>query len=108
MLKKLYFMQDGAAPFTAISSKYALSDIFQDRLIRKVFSIIWPPYSPDLTPIDFWLWPKLKAIIFSKRHKPLTSVRGLKLAIMHGFRRLQSENFYHVALPIKKNVKLLC
>ena len=86
----------GAAPHTAISSKYALSDIFQDVLIGKMFSIIWLPYSPDLTPIDFWLWPKLKAIIFSKRHKPLTSVRGLKLAIMHAFRRLQSENFDHV------------
>ena len=91
-------MQDEAAPYTVISSKYVLSDILQDRLIGKVFSIIWPPYSPDLTPIDFWLWPKLKAIIFSKRHKPLTSVRGLKLAIMHAFipRRLQSENFDHV------------
>ena len=91
-------MQDGAASYTAISSKYVLSDIFQDRLIGKVFSIIWPSYSPDLTPIDFWLWLKLKAIIFSKIHKPLNSVRGLKLAIMHAFtfRRLQSENFDHV------------
>ena len=53
MLKKSYFMQDGAAPHTAISSKYVLSDIFQDMLIGKVFGIIWPPYSPDLTPIDF-------------------------------------------------------
>ena len=96
MLKKLYLMQDDAAPYTVISSKYVLSDIFQDRLIGKVFSIIWPPYSPDLTPIDFWLWPKLKAIIFSKRHKPLTSVWGLKLAIMHAFRRLQSKNSDHV------------
>ena len=98
MLKKLYFMQGGAAPYTSISSKYVLSEILQDRLIGKMFSIIWPLYSPDLTPIDFWLWPKLKvkAIIFSKKHKPLTSVRGLKLAIMHAFRRLQSENFDHV------------
>ena len=88
-------MQDDAAPYTVIS-KYVLSDIFQDRLIGKVFSIIWPPYSPDLTPIDFWLWPKLKAIIFSKRHKPLISIRGPKPAIMHAFRRLQNENFDHV------------
>ena len=93
MLKKSYFIQNEAVPYIVISSKYVLSDIFQDRLIGKVSSIIWPPYSPDLTPIGFWLWPKLKAIIFSKRHKPLTSVRGLKLAIMHAFRRLQSENF---------------
>ena len=89
MLKKLYFMQDGAAPDTVISSKYVLSDIFQDRLIGKVFSIIWVSYSPDLTPIDFWLWPKLKAIIFSKRHKSLTSVtvKELKFAIMHALKQ---------------------
>ena len=53
MLKKSYFMQDEAAPHTAISTKYVLSDIFQDRLIEKVFSITWPPYSLDLTPINF-------------------------------------------------------
>ena len=55
MLKKSYFMLEGAAPHTAISSKYVLSEIFQDRLIGKFFSRIWPPCSPDLTPIDFWL-----------------------------------------------------
>ena len=104
MLKKSHFMQDEAAPFTVISSKYVLSDIFQERLIGKVFNIIWPPYSPDLTPIDFWLWPKLKAIIFSKRHKPLTSVRGLKLDIMHAFRRLQSENFDHVVPSVLRRM----
>ena len=104
MLKKLYFMLDEAAPYTVISSKYVLSDIFQDRLIGKVFTISWPPYSPDLTPIDFWLWPKLKAIIFSKRHKLLTSVRGLKLAMMHAFRRLQSENFAHVVPSVLRRM----
>ena len=102
-------MQDGAAPHTAISTKNLLRDIFQDRLIGKGFSLNWPPYSPDLTPADFWLWPKLKAMIFSKRQKPITSVRGLKLAIIHAFRRLQSEKFDHVVpLRIKKNVELRC
>ena len=47
MQKKSYFMQDGAASYIAISSKYVLSDIFQDRLIGKDFSLNWPPYSPD-------------------------------------------------------------
>ena len=94
-------MQDDAAPYTVISSKYVLSDIFQDRLIGKVFSITWPP---DLTPINFWLWPKLKAIIFSKRHKPLISVKGLKLAIMYAFRRLQSENFDYVVPSVLRRM----
>ena len=69
MLKKSYFMKDRAALHTAISSKYVLSDIFQDRLIGKGFSLNWPPYPLDLTPADFWLWPKLKTIIFSKRNQ---------------------------------------
>ena len=90
MLKKSCFMKDRAAPHSAISSKYVLSDIFQDRLIGKGFSQNWPPYSLDLTPADFWLWLKLKAIIFWKRNKLITSVRGLKLAIMCAFRWLQS------------------
>ena len=90
MLKKSYFKKDRAAPHTAISSKYVLSDIFQDRLIGKGFSLNWPPYSLDLTSADFWLWPKLKAIIFWKRNKPIISVMGLKLTIMCAFRWLQS------------------
>ena len=83
-------MIDRAALHTAISSEYVLSDIFQDRLTGKGFSLNWPPYSLDLTPADFLLWPRLKAIIFSKRNKPTTSVRGLKLTIMCAFRWLQT------------------
>ena len=79
-------MQNGAAPHTAISSKYVLSDIFQDRLVGKVFSIIWPPYSPDPAPIDF-LWPKLKflasepskSVHNGEFQPPNTEVSGLSL-----------------------------
>ena len=97
-------MQDGAATHTTISTKNLLRDIFEDRLIGKVFSLNWPPYSPDLTPADFWLWPKLKAMIFSKRQKPITSVRGLKLAIIDAFRRLQSEKFDHVVPSVLRRL----
>ncbi|GFV42932.1 hypothetical protein TNCV_4954421 [Trichonephila clavipes] len=26
------------------------------RIISKCCKFIWPPRSPDLTPVDFWLW----------------------------------------------------
>ena len=47
MLKKLYLMHDWAAPHTAISSKYVLSDIFQDRLIvqHNLASLFSRPYT---------------------------------------------------------------
>ena len=107
MLKKSYFLQDGAAPHTAISSKYVLSDIFLDRLIGKDLSLNWSPYSTDLITADFWLWPKLKAIIFSKRQKPTTSVRGLKvkLTVVYAFRRLQTENFDHVVPSVLRRMR---
>ncbi|GFX96168.1 hypothetical protein TNCV_2290571 [Trichonephila clavipes] len=26
------------------------------RIIFKRWKFTWPPWSPDLTPVDFWLW----------------------------------------------------
>jgi hypothetical protein len=34
-----------------------------------------PPYSPELTPADFWLFPKLKSVLKEKRS---SDVEGIK------------------------------
>lgn len=54
-LDGLYWQQDGASPHTAIHVKAYLKDQFGDRLLALGLpGIGWPPYSPDLTPCDFW------------------------------------------------------
>ena len=49
------FMQDWATPHTALSTREYLRQTFHGRVIGKHFYKPWPPYSPDLTPADFYL-----------------------------------------------------
>jgi hypothetical protein len=30
--------------------------------------VLWPPRSPELTPVDLYLWGQLKGIVYIKRH----------------------------------------
>ena len=63
-------MQDGATPHTALSTRRYLKDIFGKKIIGKHFEYAWPPYSPDLTLADYWLWPTLKWVVYSGKQEP--------------------------------------
>ena len=52
-LVRSYFMEDGATPHTAITTRTMIKQIFGNRVVGKHLPISWPPYSPDLTPADF-------------------------------------------------------
>lgn len=61
----LYFQQDGAPPHnTRIVTTY-LDDRFPNRWIGTNGPIRWPARSPDLTPLDFFLWPFVKEKVLS-------------------------------------------
>jgi hypothetical protein len=47
-----YFQQDSATAHTARVSMTLLHDVFGDRIISKD---IWPPWSSNLTPPDYYL-----------------------------------------------------
>jgi len=50
------FQQDGAPPHTAAMTRELLNSSFgTEKVISKGFPFEWPPYSPDLSPCDFWL-----------------------------------------------------
>jgi hypothetical protein len=46
-----YFQQDGATPHTTRANLQYLSDFFGDRIISRGTNTVWPPRSPDLTPL---------------------------------------------------------
>jgi hypothetical protein len=41
--------------------------------------IRWPPHSPDITPLDFFLWDYVKDIVYKI---PVTSLDELKLRLV--------------------------
>ena len=74
----IYFQQDGAPPHVARTVKTFLEDTFGERVISRNFPNFWPPRSPDLSPVDYWLWGMVKAKVYS--HSP-TNIEDLKREI---------------------------
>ena len=105
-LARSYFMQDGATPHTAITTRTVIKQIFGNRVVGKHFPISWPPNSPDLTPADFWLWPTLMRMIFNKRNQPISSIGSLKKAITFAFNQLRRINLEHLKPLVVKRLKL--
>ena len=56
---RIHFQQDGAPP-------HYLGEVrgFPGRWIVRAAPIAWPPRSPDLTPMDFFLWGFVKDQVF--------------------------------------------
>lgn len=59
-----YFQQDGAPGHVAHATIQFLQEFFDERVISRG---IWPARSPDLTPLDFFLFGYLKNKIFQNR-----------------------------------------
>ena len=60
----MYFQQDGhPAHYARVVTDY-LHLTFPQRWIGRNGPILWPPRSPDLTPLDFFLWGYVKDKVF--------------------------------------------
>lgn len=42
-----------------------LNEVFPNRWIGRFGPIAWPPRSPDLTPLDFFLWGLMKDYVYA-------------------------------------------
>ena len=56
----IWFQQDGATCHTAETTLGVLRPVFEDRIISRRADVVWPPWSCDLTPLDYYLWGAFK------------------------------------------------
>ena len=61
---------------------------FGDRVISLKTNFVWAPYSPDLNPLDFFLWGHLKDVVY--RDVPL-SLQELKDSITQHIHRINND-----------------
>lgn len=54
--EEMWFQQDGAPAHTAGASQAWLHAHFANRYIGRGGVINWPPRSPDLNPLDYFVW----------------------------------------------------
>lgn len=60
----LYFQQDGAPPHFAIQVRNFLDFHFPNRWIGRSGPVQWAARSPDLNPLDFFMWGYLKHQVY--------------------------------------------
>lgn len=66
----MWFQQDGAPAHTARMSRQILNGTFPNRWIGKFGPVNYPPRSPDLTVLDYYLWGRIKDLVY--RDRPTT------------------------------------
>ncbi|GFU30338.1 putative LOC100569746 [Trichonephila clavipes] len=70
-VQELWFQQDGATCHTARATIDLLKDTFGDRLISRFGPVNWPPRSCGLTPLDYFLWGYVKALVYADKPQTL-------------------------------------
>uniref|UniRef100_A0A0K0EGX0 DDE_3 domain-containing protein n=1 Tax=Strongyloides stercoralis TaxID=6248 RepID=A0A0K0EGX0_STRER len=73
--ERLRFQQDGAPPHQAKETIELLKTVFGNRIISQNCDFKWPARSPDLTPMNFFLWGYLKDRVYKNRPKTLDNLK---------------------------------
>jgi hypothetical protein len=63
--QRMIFQHDGAPPHYGVNVRRWLNVNFPERWIGRAGPIPWPPRSPDITPLDFYLWGDVKRVVYS-------------------------------------------
>lgn len=69
------FQQDGATLHYGRNVRNYLDTIFPERWIERRGTIEWPARSPDLTPLDYFLWGYLKDRVYKTKPQNLNDLR---------------------------------
>ncbi|KYM95568.1 Zinc finger MYM-type protein 1, partial [Cyphomyrmex costatus] len=71
-----WFQQDGAAAHYGRDVRAYLDTQFPHRWIGRRGEIEWPARSPDLTPLDYFLWGYLKSKVYATQPQNLDELRN--------------------------------
>ena len=61
--QRLRFQLDGATAHFALDVREYLNNVFPNRWIGRGGPVQWPPRSPDLTPMNFFIWREMKCLV---------------------------------------------
>jgi len=72
---RFYFQQDGTPPHFHRDVKAYLDENLPGQWIGQRGAVEFPPRSPDLTPLDFYLWGTLKDVAYCRKLATLAVLR---------------------------------
>lgn len=96
----LKFQLDGSPVHNAAVVREWLNENFENKWIGRNSPLIeWPPRSPDLTPLDFFLWGFLKQQVYKSRPQ---SVDELRIRITEASANITPQQLRNVTVNLRK------
>lgn len=88
-LRDTWYQHDGAPPHIVRPVRERLTQLFGDQWIGRFGPHAWPARSPDLTPLDFFLWGFVKDRVFDR---PCQSANEMRDKIISVFDELKQRS----------------
>lgn len=83
-----WYQLDGAPAHCTAEVSAEIRRIFEDRWFRRLGPWNFPARSPDLTPLDFYLWGTIKEIVYKT---PVNSREELEYRVNRAFQSLDAD-----------------
>lgn len=77
----MIFQHDGCPAHFCTTVRQWLNTNFQNRWIGRGGPIPWPARSPDLTPMDYYVWGHMKSLVYDE--SPVPSIQELRTRIIN-------------------------
>lgn len=87
---RMWFLHDGAPAHASRIVCEHLRDTFQHRWVGRNAPVNWPARSPDLNPMDFFLWGHMKTIVYEREVNNIDELRARITAAADSIRENQN------------------
>jgi len=101
----MVFQQDGCPVHSSREVTNYLNGKFGTKWIGRNGPIKWPPRSPDLTPLDFYVWGRTKNLVYNEE---ITNFDQLKQKIESAFEVIREEVTNQVTISEIRKRYLKC
>ena len=71
----IWFQQDETTYHTADATLDDLRPIFEDHIFSRRADVVWPPWSCDLTPFDYYLWYAVKDKCYANKPETIDALK---------------------------------
>jgi len=82
----MYFQHDGAPPHYSRIVREYLHASFPNRWLGRGGPVAWPPRSPDLTPLDYYIWGHMKTLVYETKVDSRAELRARIFAVAEQIR----------------------
>lgn len=97
------FQQDGASVHNSLINTNFLNENFGQNWIGTNGPIQWPARSPDLTPLDFFLWGHLKDLVFVT---PPENIDDLRVRIRNACQSIPQDMLINAARSVNRRCQI--